>query len=227
MSANNDLEDIIRLLNDDYSGPAHDWSYKDTMNFLREKGLVKFFAKFYRGRVEFSVFSRSEIKSYINKMGEDTPHEIKSLGTSIDTGVRAGHHVVFPEDSSVAYGGGFLNEFRLMLISLQEFFDKLSDGFIDIVELNKHFYDESSFFEFKQTQNPLKPTLSITRGENYSTLNRTIFDRYIYPRLFGGQVQELTKIRKCRNCGLYFLSKRLSATFCSDKCRGAFHHANS
>lgn len=227
MCVHNDLEDIVRLLNYDFGEPAGEWDYKGTMDFLREKGLIKFFAKFYRGRVEFCVFSRSEIKDYLEKMGNDAPYEMRTLDISSEAGTRAGHHVVFPEDSRITYGGDFLNEFNSMLLALQEFFNKLGDGFIDIIELNKHFYDQASFFEFKQTKNPLKPTLSITRGDNYPTLNRAIFDRYIYPRIFGGQVQELTKIRKCRNCGSYFLSKRLSATFCSDKCRGAFHHANS
>lgn len=227
MNDRSDLNDLIELLNlVDVLAPPKEETCKKVMGFLREKKLVKFILYGYR-RKHFSVFSRDEVQDYVNNIGDNIPFEMKMIHDDLNKSPHEDSYTFFPEDSS-PYGSDFLREFNDILFNLDLFFDKLNSGFIDIVELNKHFYDMDSQYEFRQTNNPLKPTLEILRGDNcFCTLDVLIFDRYIYPKIFSGKSQELTKVKKCRNCGDYFLGKRLSAIFCSDKCRGAFHHANS
>lgn len=229
------LDDLISILNIDLGGPSRDWDFQKTVGLLRDMELARFSVRFSGGsshqqRTIYSLLSREELTAYVKKMGDDIPDEVINLGKIRDGQIFFSpgdeKEINFPEDAEV-YGYHLLHRLEIFRLQIQEFVDKINNGYMDIPLLNKHLWDQYSWAEFRPTKNSLKPTLTIIRGEVFPNLDRAVFDKYIYPRIFCGQGQDLAKIRKCRNCGSYFLGKRLSATFCSDKCRGAFHHANA
>lgn len=231
MHNKNNLEDLVVLLNLFDNSHQIERNFKTVMDFLREKNIVKFFILFGSSQECFSVFSRAEGKKYLQDMGNEAPLEFGSVFNAAFLQEKENYNryaLIFPEDDlggKLEYGRRFLTTLESAIIPFILFFERLGEGFIDLQFLNKYFFDAESIFELKQTTNPLKPTVSITRGNFFPIFERAILDKYIYPRILGGQVQELEKVRKCRNCGKFFIGKRLSATFCSDKCRGAFHHA--
>lgn len=110
---------------------------------------------------------------------------------------------------------------------LRSFVDKCIAGHIDTTFLNTHLSWEDHTAEFSATSNPMRPifcpSLPSAYGEDWE-IEKALCYRILYPLVLDPKAP-LTKIKCCRNCGKYFIAKRLSATFCSDKCRGAYHYA--
>lgn len=62
----------------------------------------------------------------------------------------------------------------------------------------------------------------------YTYASRTIEDvieiREFMEPFFFGRGEEFSRVRKCQNCGTYFVAKYKGKAFCSDKCRSSYHY---
>ena len=106
-----------------------------------------------------------------------------------------------------------------------------SAGVVDVATLNKYKCTRALILEFQQTKNTMNPVLSPIGWRDGSknsdgTIERLILSSWIYPFLFTANGEELSKIRRCRQCGIFFKGIRLSAAFCTTKCRMAWNYAH-
>jgi len=106
-----------------------------------------------------------------------------------------------------------------VMIWFRAFIDKCSNSVLDVETLNAYQSINLLQLKFGEGKNKMMPY--------FENIKRVIIRTMIYPFVFTNSGSELSKIRECRWCGTYFLWKRLSATFCSAKCRWAFHHAEN
>lgn len=112
---------------------------------------------------------------------------------------------------------------------LRDFIDKCIGGTVDINYLNRVLPDEEMEIKFEYFGSPMRPVVCPRLPDYFGHdrgLETNIRFKLLFPLVLSHK-SPLSKIKRCRRCGTFFLGKRLSATFCSDKCRGAFHHANA
>ena len=135
------------------------------------------------------------------------------------------HQPIFLDETKVEFWSYIIH----FVIKIRTFADKCIAGHVDTTFLNTHLNWEDHEAEFSATSNPMRPifcpTLPSAHGEDWGA-EKALCYRILYPLVLDPKAP-LTKIKCCRNCGKYFIAKRLSATFCSDKCRGAYHYAAS
>ena len=231
MNDSNRLAAITYILN---FTPSH--KLEDLRSFLRESGLSSFMLLFDReltgNHSAYCLFTRKEMEEYFAATDVFHP-SAKSIQQAFEGNGNPLHEKFFPEDDlymNGQIGSTIIHSFWGVTIWLAEFIDKCIGGYIDILFLNNYFFFGDCWASLASSKNPLKPYVSIKRpwDENYDMeIKQKIMDTLIFPFILPGNGASLTKLSKCRNCGKYFVGKRLSAVFCSDKCRGAFHHANS
>jgi hypothetical protein len=141
--------------------------------------------------------------------------------------------IVFPDDIEEKTGMRGQQLFMEALFQAVEWFRNFmagcESGHMDIKTLNDFKYTKGLVMEFQPSKNPMNPALSV--AELYDTgddiIERKLLCNFMYPFLFSGQGSELTKVRRCRNCGMYFIGKRVSATFCGTKCRNTYYYEHS
>ena len=122
----------------------------------------------------------------------------------------------------------FIELFSEVVLWFQRFMATCEAGQMDVATLNRFKSTKSLVFVFEPSSNKLNPSLKvIAQNEPFDErIEVRILNKFIYPIIFSNAGKELLKIKRCRYCRRYFLGKRLSATFCSDTCRGGFHYAN-
>lgn len=134
--------------------------------------------------------------------------------------------VVFPEDDNAL---PLKEAFRCVVTWFQTFMAGCTAGVMDVTTLNTFKTTRKLVLEFQVTKDRMNPVLAPIglREDGLSlTIERAILLSWIYPFILNGNGKELAKMRRCRQCGKFFLGVRLSAAFCSTKCRMAYNYAN-
>lgn len=217
------IDSLISLLN--LTPPnAHEFKeeiseYIRVRNTLRETNLC-YCTMFFLKEKPILIYTRAEAQKILESesfgSNPNIPYELKSAFSEKNV------PIFLDEAGSIFYWAvtSFVNRLRT-------FVDKCIAGHIDITFLNTHLKHEEHSVEFSATSNPMRPTVCPTLPSNYGEdweIETALCYRILYPLSLDYKTP-LSKIKRCRNCGKYFVSKRLSAAFCSDKCRGAFHYA--
>jgi hypothetical protein len=207
---------------------------------LRESLLCRYILSLARSGKKFSLLTRQEVaeakdSQEASRLGLDrlrweaSPDDENKIQTFL--GRKEG--LIFPEDIDTATGMPGQDIFVMELLKVVEWFRTFmagcESGRMDVGTLNEFKYTKGVIMEFKPSRNPMNPDLSaaelLDMGDDI--IERKLLCHLIYPFLFSGQGQELSKIKRCRRCGVYFLGKRVSASFCGSQCRGAFYYENS
>lgn len=134
--------------------------------------------------------------------------------------------VFFPEDDD---GQALKEAFRSVVIWFQAFMEGCTDGVMDVATLNSFLPTSHLNLEFKTTLDMMNPVLApvgLLADDLVLPLEQSILLLWIYPFIFNNNGQALTKLRRCRQCGTFFRGQRLSATFCTTKCRMAYNYAH-
>ncbi|MDL2226529.1 hypothetical protein LJB86_02600 [Deltaproteobacteria bacterium OttesenSCG-928-M10] len=134
--------------------------------------------------------------------------------------------VKFPEDDDAL---ALKQAFKKVMVWFQTFMAGCTAGVMDVATLNKYKTTRALIMEFRPTKDPMNPLLAPVglRDDGFDLpIERAIILSWIYPFIFSGNGKELAKMRRCRQCGKFFLGVRLSAAFCSTKCRMAYNYAN-
>lgn len=136
--------------------------------------------------------------------------------------------VLFPSTDD---GAMLQQAFHSVVCWFRAFMLGCSAGVIDVATLNKYKSTRALILEFQQTKNTMNPVLSPVGWREdaklyTSSVERAILSAWIYPFIFTATGEELSKIRRCRQCGTFFVGIRLSATFCTTKCRMAWNYAH-
>ena len=164
------------------------------------------------------IYTREEAMAIFGQ-GSDAPFEVKRAFSEEEVE----HRPIFIDEAK----SEFYHHIVHFINKIRAFADKCIVGHVDISFLNKYLDIEDVIVEFSPTNNAMRPVVC-PRLPNYHAedwgLEKALCIRWLYPLVLDYKVP-LAKIKCCKNCGKYFIAKRLSATFCSDKCRGAFHYA--
>ena len=136
--------------------------------------------------------------------------------------------VIFPDADE---GAALKQAFSSVVHWFQTFMLGCSAGVVDVAALNKYKCTRALILEFQQTKNTMNPLLSpVGWREGPRTfdggIERLILSSWNYHYLFTANGEELSKIRRCRQCGTFFKGIRLSAAFCTSKCRMAWNYAH-
>ena len=136
--------------------------------------------------------------------------------------------VIFPDvDDSAAVKQAF----RSLVRWFQTFMLGCSAGVVDVATLNEYRCTRALILEFQPTKNAMNPLLVPVGWREElrnvdGVIQRMILSEWIYPFLFTANGDALSKIRRCRQCGTFFKGQRLSATFCTTKCRMAWNYTH-
>ena len=236
MSEQQRLTAILAFLN---LGP--DAPFEQAKNTLQATGLCRYLLQTSGMGISFSLLTREEVKA----VDDPRPASQASLqalrqAVSVPAGggsLLTGPAVVFPEDGPAGSGVQPDVSGRLRFVQalhgtvewFRTFMAGCERGRMDIRTLNAFPYSQGLVMAFAPSKNPMNPALE--PAELYDLgddlLERKLLYTFVYPFIFSGQGGELAKVRRCRNCDTYFLGRRVSATFCGSKCRGAFYYEHS
>lgn len=220
------LEQVITLLN---LMPPMPYEHEDSLEFaLHVRNVLKDANLCYccvgvTGEKKIIIYTREEAEALV-KVITDIPYLLKKA-----LNPDKGDELYFLDDEMNIFTAhfNFLQRIVHFVDTLRKFIDKCIVGHVDISFLNKYLDIEDVIVEFSPTNNAMRPVVC-PRLPNYHAedwgLEKALCIRWLYPLVLDYKVP-LAKIKCCKNCGKYFIAKRLSATFCSDKCRGAFHYA--
>ncbi len=236
MTFNELLQNMLRFLNFPEDAP-----FKDTRDFLQKAGLCRYELILSEGENKsYSLYSKQEalerqargmpVGSWL--LSAAAPMDENKAHTLMTDPKIARERVVFPEDGDDSETGGsarFRQAFRAALAWFQEFMAGCASGSMDIETLNSHRTIRKLILEFRPSKDPMNPILApigMPEEEFDDDIKRRMLALWIYPFIFTGNGRELSKIRRCQHCGAYFLGRRVSATFCTTKCRMARHYAS-
>ena len=230
------LQTILRFLNF-----PEDASFADMRNFLLETGLCRYYLILSENEDKYySLYSRQEV---LARKAEGLPldHCLSDAVEIIDENKTysplsdpryAQERVVFPEDGDDSETGGatrFRKAFRSAVSWFRLFMAGCASGVVDTDTLNKFGSTRKLLMRFKNSKDPLNPILvPIGKGKEDmdDIIQRRVLTEWVYPFIFTDNGLELSRVRRCRNCGTYFLGRRASATFCTSKCRMAHYYAS-
>jgi hypothetical protein len=228
----------------DFLNLKEDSSFYSAKRILRDSMLCRYILSFSESNMKFSLLTREEVAKVED--GRDTSgyslNRLRSEMASVDESITRTllskiatmkESIIFPEDINTETGLSgrdlFIQELFKAVKWFHAFMAGCESGRMDIGTLNEFKYTKGIVLEFKPSKNPMNPALSAAElldvGDDI--IERKLLCNFIYPFLFSGQGNLLSKIRRCRNCGAYFPAKRVSATFCGSKCRSAFYYENS
>jgi hypothetical protein len=228
----------------DFLNLKADSPFSSAKKILQDSMLCWYILSFSELDAKFSLLTRAEVAKVederdtsqysINRLyTEIAPVDGSMARTILGKIAIMKEGIVFPEDTDQATGQRgrelFVRELFKAVKWFQAFMAGCEAGRMDIKTLNEFKYTEGVTMEFKPSKNPMNPALSAAQllDTGDDIIERKVLCNFVYPFLFSGQGNELSKVRRCRNCGTYFLGKRVSATFCGSKCRGAFYYKNS
>ena len=218
--------------------------FPDALKILRAGQLCRYLMRISGEDKEFSLLTRQETYDAHEESDTHRPslNMLKSALTADDpvqhrtvltTFFDFKERIVFPDDIEDATGRHGQELFMAALFQTVEWFRSFmagcESGHMDIQALNEFKHTKGVVMTFQPSRNPMTPAFSV--AELYDTgddvIERKLLCNFIYPFLFSGQGSELMKVRRCRNCGLYFIGKRVSATFCGTKCRNTYYYGQS
>ena len=233
----------IQLITDFLNLKA-DSPFSAAKRILQESMLCRYILSFSSSDRKFSLLTREEVagvkddqdssRASLDRLrSEIAPVDETKRRSLIDETMAMKEGIVFPEDTDATTGirgqDLFMRELFTAVMWFQTFMAGCESGRMDIGTLNEFKYTKGIVMEFKPSKNPMNPALSA--AELFDTgddiIEKKVLCNLVYPFLFAGQGNELSKIRRCRHCSTYFLGKRVSATFCGSQCRGAFYYENS
>lgn len=232
MSAQNLFQSMITFLNF-----PEDASIEDIRHFLQGEDLChdKFIFGDDEGKI-YSLYTKAELATRTVR-GERVSLELSAAAEPAEDGKHRTllidptyyrECVIFPD----ADGGAALRQaFRSLVSWFQTFMLGCSAGVLDVATLNKYRCVRALVMEFQQTKNTMNPVLSPVGWrkdlKNFDGVTqRMILSEWIYPFVFTANGEALSKIRRCRQCGTFFKGIRLSAIFCTTKCRMAWNYAH-
>ena len=212
-------------------------SVEGIRKFLQEEGLCR--DELILGDVEnniYSLYSKKEIEAR-KAQGEYVSLPLLQAVEPVDEGnthtlltdpAYCRERVIFPDEDD---GAALKQAFDSVIRWFQTFMLGCSAGVVDVATLNKYKCTRALILEFQQTKNTMNPVLSPIGWRDGSKnsdgiIERLILSSWIYPFLFTANGEELSKIRRCRQCGIFFKGIRLSAAFCTTKCRMAWNYAH-
>ncbi|MDL2266992.1 hypothetical protein LJC46_03275 [Desulfovibrio sp. OttesenSCG-928-G15] len=223
------IEQIIDFLN-----TPRPFSAQGVSSVLQKHELCKLTVSFGESDKTFALGTRKEISS----MRDDGLDIGNILRTALHSSIEPKSYLASVFDSAVFFDDidessgatgeeRFLEAFGQTFTWFEQFMASCEAGKMNVSALNKYKATRHISFAFTAPpNNPMNPMLTPDEmGEPYDErLESVLLVRFVYPILFGNKGRELTKIKRCLFCGTYFLAKRLSATFCSDTCRGGYHY---
>ena len=227
----------------DFLNLKADSSFAYAGKILQESMLCRYILSFANSDRKFSLLTREEAtkidddrdtsRRSVNRLHtEIAPVDESATQTILGSLWAEKEGIIFPEDADAETelrGRDLLiRELSKAVKWFQAFMAGCEAGRMDIGALNEFKYTKGVIMEFKPSKNPMNPALSAAQllDTGDDIIERKVLCNFIYPFLFSGQGNELSKVRRCRNCGTYFLGKRISATFCGNKCRSAFYYEN-
>lgn len=222
------IKTILAILN-----MREDSSFAGLSKFLRQAGLCDYLLITDNGQKIFSLFTmreaeKLEVKVY-QEGGPIPPTEpgmlqLEQRLRKIAPNMRL--QIIFPEDMGQSGGQQAVRAFHQVANWFRAFINGCMAGRMDIAVLNRFKQTRGLVLEFTASANPLRPQLSVAELNHTSDdlIERKILSTLIYPFIFSQKGGELARIRQCRRCGVYFKAARLSASYCSNKCRMEFHY---
>lgn len=186
-------------------------------------------------RSPYSLFTREEILerkakgikvSMYLSLATEPKDENRSSSFIVGLMKEDSERVKFPEDDNSL---ALKQAFRTVVTWFQTFMAGCTAGVMDVATLNRYKTTRALIMEFRATKDRMNPVLAPVglRDDGIDLpIERAIILSWIYPFIFSGNGKELTKMRRCRQCGNFFMGVRLSAAFCSTKCRMAYNYAN-
>lgn len=227
----------------DFLNLEADSPFLSVANLLQDGMLCRYILSFANSNRKFSLLTREEVSLIedsrdsshwsINRLRREIAPVDENVGHTILTRIATKKEgIIFPEDivnTGIRGHDMFVRELFSVVEWFRIFMAGCESGRMDIGTLNEFKYTKGVIMEFKLSRNPMNPALSVAQlfDTGDDIIERKLLCNLIYPFLFSGQGNELSKVRRCRNCGRYFLGKRISATFCGSKCRGTFYYAHS
>lgn len=232
MSSKQLFKSILAFLNF-----PEDASVEVIRKFLQDEGLCQ--DVLILGDVEdkiYSLYTKAEVETR-KAQGEVVSSELSHAIAPMEVGNAYyllsdpkyyRERVIFPDADS---GEALKRAFRSIIHWFQTFMLACSAGLVDVATLNKYKCVRALVLEFQQTKNAMNPVLSPVGwregGRAFDgVIERMILSAWIYPFIFTANGEELSKIRRCRQCGTFFKGVRLSASFCTTKCRMAWNYAH-
>lgn len=232
MPSQNLFQSILAFLNFSNDAPVG-----DIRKFLQDEGLCQ--GQLMLGDGEntlYSLYTKAEIETrkaqgeYVSlslSQAMEPVEEGKSYSLLTDPAYYR-KRVIFPDTDD---GAVVKQVFYAVVHWFQTFMLACSAGVVDVTTLNKFKCTRALVLEFQQTKNAMNPILSPVgwrEGEQAfaGSIERAILSTWVYPFIFTANGKELSKIRRCRQCGTFFKGVRLSATFCTTKCRMAWNYAH-
>ncbi|CAK7043028.1 MAG: hypothetical protein DELT_02909 [Desulfovibrio sp.] len=218
--------------------------FSSALKVLRDSRVCRYLLHISGQDREFSLLTRKEARDAHEESDVHRP-SLSRLKSALTANIPENHRtlltdfsdlkerIVFPDDIEDATGRCGQELFMAALFQTVKWFRSFmagcESGHMDIKTLNEFKYTKGFILEFQPSGNPMNPALSA--AELYDTgddvIERKLLCNFIYPFLFSNQGSELTKVRRCRNCGTYFIGKRVSATFCGTKCRNTYYYEHS
>jgi len=224
----------------DFLNLKADSPFRHAKRVLRESSLCRYVLESARTDRKFCLLTRREVaeaedsqetsrQSLAWLRREVRPAEANEIKTFL--GMNEG--LIFPEDVDAVTGSLGQDLLVTELFKAVEWFRAFMAGCeagrMDVGTLNEFKFTRGLLMEFRPSRNPMNPELSaaelLDMGDDL--IERKLLCHLIYPFLFSGQGHELSKVRRCRRCGIYFLAKRVSAAFCGSQCRGSYYYENS
>ena len=221
-----------------------DSPFSSAKKILQESMLCRYILSFSGSGLKFSLLTREKVMAVddnrdtsrysINRLlSEMAPADETMKHSLLGKAAAMKEGIIFPEDTDQTTGLRgrelLVQELFKAVVWFQAFMAGCEAGRMDTGTLNEFKYTKGVILEFKPSKNLMNPALSAAQllDTQDDIIERKVLCNFVYPFLFSGQGNELSKVRRCRNCGTYFLGKRVSATFCGSKCRGAFYYENS
>lgn len=226
------FQSILALLN--FSETA---SFMDIRKFLRDEGLCQDHCMLGDDKnTIYSLYTKAEVAAR-KTQGEAVSLALLQAAEPVEKGKRSSlltdptyyrERVMFPDADD---GAAVKEAFYAVVRWFQTFMLGCSAGVVDVATLNRFKCTRALVLEFQQTKNTMNPILSPVawrEGERAldGSIERSILSAWVYPFIFTANGEELSKIRRCRQCGTFFKGVRLSATFCTTKCRMAWNYAH-
>ena len=183
----------------------------------------------------YSLFTRQEVLdrkasgmkvSYALSLATEPIDESRTYSLLAGSLKEYRERVKFPEDDDAL---ALKQTFRKIVTWFQTFMAGCAAGVMDVATLNNYKTTRALIMEFRATKDEMNPILVPVglRDDGIDLpIERAIILSWIYPFIFTGNGKELAKMRRCRQCGNFFMGVRLSAAFCSTKCRMAYNYAN-
>ena len=236
MAANELLQNMIRFLNFPEDAP-----FETMRDFLQKAELCRYELILSEDdQKSYSLYTKQEVLArraeglpvglWLTEAA--TPIDENKTYTLLTDPAFARERVVFPEPGDNSETGGiarFRQAFRSALTWFQNFMAGCAAGSMDIETLNTHKTSRKLIMEFRPSKDPMNPILApigMSEDELDGDIKRRMLAVWVYPFIFAGNGRELSKVRRCQHCGTYFLGQRVSATFCTSKCRMAHYYAN-